>query len=158
MKRWMLNVLRMYITFIGIVILLLCIFWLPDMARISAELNPEVAYLKYPILIGIYLTCIPFYLAIFKTFKLVKLIGKDGAFTEDACKSLRVITLCAISVIVLYIIGIFYLSIENALPPGLFLLGLIIILVASIISIFAAVLKALLIKVVEIKNENDFTI
>ncbi|WP_408629722.1 DUF2975 domain-containing protein [Alkaliphilus flagellatus] len=62
------------------------------------------------------------------------------------------------SVTVLYIIGIFYLSIENALPPGLFLLGLIIILVAFIISIFVAVLKALLIKVVETKNENDFTI
>lgn len=92
MNRWMINVLKGSIILIGIIVLLLSIFWLPEMARISVETFPEVAYLKYPILLGIYFTCVPFYVGIFHTFKLLKLVDKENAFTEDACKSLRIIS------------------------------------------------------------------
>lgn len=158
MSKWLIGTLKASLVIVSIIILMLCIFWLPYMARHTVELFPEVAYLKYPILFGIYLTCIPFYIGIFETFKLLRLIEKEDAFTEDASKSLRVITLSAICVVALYIMGIVYLDIENTLPPGLALLGLTIIFAAFIIAVFAAVLKALLMKVIKIKNENDLTI
>ncbi len=47
------------------------LFWLPSMARLSVEFSLEVAYLKYPVLLGIYLTCI------LHTLKVLRLIGKD---------------------------------------------------------------------------------
>lgn len=158
MSKWLISTLKASLVIVSIIILMLCIFWLPYMARSTVELFPEVSYLKYPILFGIYLTCIPFYIGIFQTFKLLRLIEKEDAFTDDASKSLRVITLSSICVIVLYIMGIVYLDIENALPPGLVLLGLTIIFAAFIIAVFSATLKALLIKVIKIKNENDLTI
>ncbi len=158
MNRWLLNMLKGSIILIGIVVLFLCIFWLPNMARLSVETFPEVAYLKYPILFGIYLTCIPFYIGIFHTFKLLRLIDKENAFTEEACESLRIISFSTIAVIAFYFIGIIYLSREDALPPGLGLLGIVIIFASFVIAIFASVLRGLLTKVIEIKNENDLTI
>lgn len=158
MSKWLVGILKASLIIIGIAILLLCIYWLPAMAERSVELFPEVAYLKYPILIGIYLTCIPFYLAIYESFKLLVLIGKDNVFTQDACKSLRVVSFSSIAVSVLYVIGLVILMVENAMPPGLFLLGIAIIFACIIIAIFTGVLKVLLNKMVEIKKENDFTV
>lgn len=146
MSKRLLIPLRVAIIIISVVIIILSVFWLPDMAKRSAELNPEVAYLKYPILLGIYLTCIPFYIGVFHTLKVIRFIDKDDFFTEDASNSLRSVIFSAIVVIVLYMIGIIYLNVENALPPGVALLGITIIFVSFIIAYFAWKLKVVLIK------------
>jgi predicted MFS family arabinose efflux permease len=158
MKKYGVNALRFSVALVGLIILLLCIFWLPQMARVSAEQNPEHAYLRYPLLYGLYITTIPFYLGIFHTFKLLNLISKNTAFTVDACKSLGRIQIYTIIEIALYFIGMVFLNLNNVLHPGIFILGLVIIFACFIISVFSSVLKALLTKVVEIKNENDYTI
>lgn len=131
---------------------------IPYVAEISVASNPEVAYLEFPILIGIYCTCIPFYIGIFHTFKLIRFINRENVFTKDACRSLKAITISALAVITLYSIGLIYLRIENALPPALLLLGITIIFASFVIAVFSAVLKALLMKVIAIKNDNDLTI
>lgn len=51
-------------------ILSLDLFWLPSMAKLSVEFSLEVAYLKYPVFLGIYLICI------LNTLKILRLIGK----------------------------------------------------------------------------------
>ena len=114
--------------------------------------------MKLPLLLGIYATGIPFFIAIYNTFKLLNFIEKDAAFTMNATNCLDVITKCAISEIALYFGGIVYLDVNDAMQPDIVLLGLVIIFVAFIIGIFAEILKELLIKVVEIKNENELTI
>ncbi len=150
--------LRISVALVALIILLLCVFWLPYMARISAEQNPEYAYLRYPVLYGLYITTIPFYLGIFHTFKLLNLISKNTAFTEEACESLRYINRYTVIEIILYFIGMVFLAFNKALHPGIFILGVVIMFACFIISVFALVLKALLSKVIEIKNENDYTI
>lgn len=158
MNKWLIGTLKASLIFVSIMILALSVFWLPYVARISAEVNPEFADLKYPILVGMYCTCIPFYIGVFHTYRLLRLINMEIAFTEEACKSLKAIILSAIGVIALYIIGTIYLSVENALHPGLLLLGFIIMLASFIIAVFTGVLKAVLMKVIEIKNDNELTI
>lgn len=158
MNKFGVNSLRVSVAVVALIILLLCIFWLPYMARISAEQNVELAYLRYPVLFGMYITTIPFYLGIFHTFKLLSLISKNTAFTEKAYKSLAKINRYTIIEIVLYFIGMIFLALSKALHPGVFILGSVIIFACFIISVFASVLKALLTKVIEIKNENDYTI
>lgn len=158
MKKFGINSLRISVSLVALIILLLCIFWLPYMARITAEQNPEMAYLRYPVLYGLLITTIPFYLGIFHTFKLLNLISKNTAFTEDACKSLGKINQYTVIEMILYFIGMIFLGLNNALHPGIFILGLLIMFACFIISVFASVLNALLTKVVEIKNEHDYTI
>lgn len=158
MNKLGVNSLRISVALVALIILLLCIFWLPYMARISAEQNVELAYLRYPVLFGMYITTIPFYLGIFHTFNLLNLISKDTAFTEKAYISLSKINRYTVIEIILYFIGMILLALCKALHPGVFILGLAIMFTCFIISVFASVLKALLKKVIEIKNENDYTI
>ncbi|MBE3579936.1 MAG: DUF2975 domain-containing protein [Caldanaerobacter subterraneus] len=133
-------------------------FWLPNAANTLAKENPEYAYLKYPLLLGIYLTCIPFYIGVYNGYVILKLIEKDKAFTEYTNRSLTYIFYSSIGIILIYIIGIVYIIFNNAGHPGIVLIGIGIIFMSFIIASAAGVIKALLKKVIEIKNEYDLTI
>ncbi|MFE8697410.1 DUF2975 domain-containing protein [Cytobacillus sp. FJAT-53684] len=141
MKRGTTIFLKLAVFIIGLIILLLCIFWLPQMAGSAAELNPEFAYLKYPILIGLYFTVIPFYFALYQSLKLVSYIESRNTFSELATLSLKHIKRCALIIIFTYIIGIIFLLSQSALHPGIALIGVGIICAAFVVSRLAGFLQ-----------------
>ncbi|BCB03647.1 DUF2975 domain-containing protein [Bacillus sp. KH172YL63] len=143
---------------IGALVFILCVVWLPTMAKYSAELFPEFAYLKWTVLVGLYLTAIPFGVALFQAFKLLTCIEKKHAFSGEAIGSLGRIKLCALMIMVIYVLGMIFLLIQNALHPGIAILGMIISFASATISVFAAVLQQLLQNALELKSENDLTV
>lgn len=158
MKRGTLLFLKASIFIIGIIILALCLFWLPAMARTAAEIEPVLAYLKFPVLFGMYVTAVPFFIALYQAYKLVNFIERREAFSVLAVHSLGWIKTCAIAIILLYVIGLFFLGSQSALHPGIALMGLVIIFATVVISLFTAVLQELLRSVLDIKTENDLTV
>lgn len=66
--------LKLAVVTLGIIALLLCIYRFPVYARNTAETNPDYAYLRYPGLIFVYITAIPFYIALYQAFKLLHYI------------------------------------------------------------------------------------
>lgn len=152
------NFLKIAILAIGLVVLLLCVFYLPWLAENISKHNPEQSYLKYPLLIGIYFTTVPFYLALFEGFRLLVYIEREHAFSQQSVISLNHIKLCAIAIAVLYGIGSLALFTINLLVPILILLGGTILFASASIAIFAAVLQELLRTALEIKSENDLTV
>jgi len=158
MKTKIIHLLNISVIVMGGMVLLLCIFWLPWMANLQTELNPEVAYLKYPVLLGIYATAISFFLALFQSLKLLKFIERKDAFSQKSVTALNVIKNCALSIAVFYVGGIVLIASQNALSPGLGLMGITIIFAALTIALFAAVLRELITSALEIKSENDLTI
>lgn len=142
----------------GIVIIALCIFWLPRLASETASLNPEYSHLKYPILFGIYLTTIPFIAALSQGIKLLDVIKSEESFTEKSVVSFKKIQFYAIAIGSIYLLGMIYLISEKALHPGLALIGIVIMLVTTVIAVFAAMLKELTRDVLSIKFENELTI
>jgi hypothetical protein len=158
MKRGTITFLKVAVFTIGIIILSLCIFALPSLARYSAEMNPELAYLRYPVLIGLYLTAIPFFFALYQALILLSYIQTNNAFSELAVNALKLIKYCAITIIILYVIGMLLLGSQSALHPGIAIIGLTIIFTAIVIFFFTAVLQELLKNVLTIKSENDLTV
>ena len=158
MKVGTINFLKVSIFIIGIITLCLCMFVLPPLAENSAKMNPEYAFLRFPVLIGIYITAIPFFFSLFQTFKLLNYIKSENVFSELAVNSLRQIKNCAITIIVLYVIGILLLALLNALHPGISIIGIVIVFATLVISVFTAVLQELLIVAINIKSENDLTV
>lgn len=150
--------LKSAVFIIGFIILTLCIFWLPNIARETAEIYPEYAHLRYPVLIGMYITAIPFYYALYQTLKLLNYIEFKSAFSDLAVTSLRHIKHCAWAVIIQYILGFCYLVFQNAMHPGVAILGMAVVFTSMTISLFAALLEELLLTALEIKSENDLTI
>ncbi|WP_160037724.1 MULTISPECIES: DUF2975 domain-containing protein [Paenibacillus] len=150
--------LKLAVVTLGIIALLSCIFWLPEYSRNSVETNPDYTYLRYPLLIFVYITAVPFYMALYQALKLLHYIESKNAFSELAVESLKHIRYCAIAIITLYVIGLIFLWFQNGLHSSIAMMGAIVIFATSAVAVFAAVLQELLKNALEIKSENDLTI
>ncbi|GAB2547985.1 DUF2975 domain-containing protein [Gracilibacillus alcaliphilus] len=150
--------LKVAVYLIGITILILCVFLLPRLANYTAEMFPEFAYLQYPVLIGMYITAGPFFIALYQALKLLHYIDHNNAFSDLSVKSLKHIKYCAVVISILYVIGIMFLISQNAFHPGLAIIGFTITFTAIVIAVFTEVLQKLLKNALEIKSENDLTI
>lgn len=160
MKKGTTLFLKVAVILIGIPILALCIFLVPEIAKFAAELYPDFDYIKYLVFINFYGAAIPFYFALYQAFKLLSYIDKNKAFSELSVKALSTIKKCAIIISGLFVLGLplFYLVAEADDAPGVIVIGLIIIFASTVIAVFAAVLQRLLQEAINIKSENDLTV
>lgn len=138
----------------------MCIFLVPKIGNFAAELYPDIAFIKYLVFINLYATAIPFYYALYQAFKLLSYIDKNNAFSELSVSALKNIKYCAMTISVLYVLGmpLFYLIAERDDAPGFIIIGMIMILASMVIAVFAAVLQRLLQDAIDIKSENDLTV
>ncbi|MCY8515106.1 DUF2975 domain-containing protein [Bacillus atrophaeus] len=160
MKQGTTLFLKIAVFLIGIPVLALCIFLVPEIANFAAELYPDIAYIKYLVLINLYASAIPFYFALYQAFKLLSYIDKNRAFSELSVRALKNIKYCAITISILFVAGmpLFYLMAEKDDAPGIILIGLVVIFASMVIAVFAAVLQKLLKEAIDIKSENDLTV
>ncbi|QWH18169.1 DUF2975 domain-containing protein [Bacillus mycoides] len=160
MKQGSTLFLKTAIILIGIPVLALCIFLGPNIGNYAAELYPDIAYIKYLVLINLYATVVPFYFALYQAFKLVSFIDKGNAFSKLSVRALKKIKNCAVTISILYVVGmpLFYLVAERDDAPGIIILGMLLIFASMVIAVFAAVLQRLLKDAIDIKSENDLTV
>ncbi|AAP26820.1 MULTISPECIES: DUF2975 domain-containing protein [Bacillus] len=160
MKQGSTLFLKTAVILMGIPVLAMCIFLVPNIGNFAAELYPEMAYIKYLVFINLYATAIPYYFALYQTFKLLNYIDKNNAFSELSVKALKNIKYSALAISVLYVLGmpLFYLVAERDDAPGIIVIGMIIIFASMVIAVFAAVLQRLLKDAIDIKSENDLTV
>lgn len=158
MKRGTTLFLKIVVILIGIPVLAFCLIGMPWLVKNPA--NPEYANLLYPIVIIMYVSAIPYFVALFQTLRLLSYIDKNKAFSSISVKALKKIKFCAILISIFYVIGMpfFFLMGDKDDAPGIVLIGLIIIFASIVIAVFAAVLQRLLQEAIEIKSENDFTV
>ncbi|MEK4059092.1 MULTISPECIES: DUF2975 domain-containing protein [Paenibacillus] len=160
MKRGTTLFLKAAVILIGIPVLALCIFLVPEIANFAAELYPELTYIQFLVYLDLYASAIPFYIALYQAFKLLGYIDKNKAFSELSVRVLKNIKYCAITISSVYVLGmpLFYLIAEKDDAPGIIVIGLIIIFASMVIAVFAAVLQRLLTEAIELKSENDLTV
>ncbi|WP_203288510.1 DUF2975 domain-containing protein [Metabacillus sp. cB07] len=160
MKRGTTLFLKTAIILIGLPVIALCIFVIPEIGNFAAELYPEQTFLKYLVFIDLYATAIPFYFALYQSFHLLNLIDRNQAFSDYAVEALKKIKYCAFSFSALYVFGlpIFYLMAERDDAPGIILIGMVMIFTSFVVAVFAAVLQKLLKEAIDIKSENDLTV
>jgi hypothetical protein len=146
--------LRGAVLLIGVIVLALCLFALP--AGLMSDNTGDYR----PILLGMYLPAIPFFIGLYQALKLLHLIDKGEAFSLAAVGALKYIKYCAAIIGALYAAGtpyIFTLA-DRDDAPGVALLGLIFTFAPFIAAVFAAVLQQQLKKAIDIKSENDLTV
>ena len=133
MQKMNATLLSALLVLIGLIVLLLCIFGLPNLARETVMHSPEVAYLQYPVLLGMYATAIPFFYAIYEAVVIIRTAERESIFSEEILQSLSRIKYCGFSIIALYVAGFCLLDIANALPPLVALLGVAIMLLTAVV-------------------------
>ncbi|MEG6612432.1 DUF2975 domain-containing protein [Pseudoclostridium thermosuccinogenes] len=150
--------LKVAVIFIGLPVLALCIFGLYKLA--VNPVNPDYAHILYPIIIGIYLSALPFFFALYQAFKLLNYIDMGNAFSELSVEALKKIKYCAAIISALYVLMLpfVYLLAKKDDAPGLIIIAMIPVFTSLVIAVFAAVLQMLLKEAIEIKSENDLTV
>ncbi|MGM0852805.1 MAG: DUF2975 domain-containing protein [Bacillota bacterium] len=152
--------LKIAVFLIGTPVLALCVFGLPWLAKDAAKSGSELEYLLYGILIVMYVSAIPFFVALYQAIRLLSYIDKNNAFSELSVKALKNIKYCATTITVLYVAGmpLFFLMGEIDDAPGVVVIGMMFIFAPLVIAVFAAVLQKLLKNAIDIKSENELTV
>jgi hypothetical protein len=154
MKKGTTFFLRAVVAVIGIGVLALCVFVLP------LGIMTDVTGLYRPILVGMYVPAIPFFFALFQSWKLLNYIDTDSAFSSLSVAALSRIKHSGLAISALYTLGLPYIfhaaDMDDA--PGVILIGLVIIFASLVIAVFAGLLQKLLQSAIRIKEENDLTV
>ncbi|MFC4321230.1 DUF2975 domain-containing protein [Litchfieldia salsa] len=163
MKRSSTLFLRIAVICIGIPVLALCLFLLPQIteeANEAAARGSDLAFAIYAILMVMYVSAVPFYFALYQSFNLLSYIDKNQAFSDLSVTALKKIKNCALIISGLYVVAIpfVYVLAEVDDAPGLILVGMAMIFAPMVIAVFAAVLQRLLQEAIDIKSENDLIV
>lgn len=163
MKRGSTLFLKLAVFLMGIPVLAMCLFLLPQIAieaNDAVEKGLELAYVVYGILMVMYISAIPFYFALYQSFKLLSYIDKNQAFSDLSVRALKKIKTCAIIISGLYLLALpfLYIMAEVDDAPGLIIVGMIPIFASLVIAVFAAVLQRLLKEAIDLKEENDLIV
>ncbi|MBO9128335.1 DUF2975 domain-containing protein [Bacillus sp. 165] len=150
--------LKVIIFLIGIAVLAVCIYLLPEAARRDAIERPG-DYSLYPLLVGAYGICITCYVALYQVFKLLTYIEKNNAFSDLSLQSLKVIKKCAFTVIFFILLAIVYLRVRVQFTgddaAGPISLGLMGILATSVVAAFVNVLQKPIRNVLDSQPKNN---
>lgn len=160
MKRISTHFLRFAILLLGAIVLALCAFALPEVWRGGSAEFPAASFSVVLITIGLYVTAVPFFVALWQTLALLKSVDQNTAFSASSVRALKAIKRCAVAISAVYItfVPLLYPIADADDAPGLIIFGAIIACAPITVAVFAAVLQKLLQSAIEIKSENDLTV
>ena len=158
MKRGSTLFLKIAVFLMGVPVLALCIYGLFQLSNNPA--NPDYAYMLYPAIVIMYISAIPYFVALSQSYRLLIYIDKNKAFSSIAVRSLKNIKYCAITISSLYVVMMPFVFIvaDKDDAPGLVVIGMVFIFASMVIAVFAAVLQKLLKEAINIKEENELTV
>lgn len=134
--------------------------WEPQLEGRNANSDAIRLYFNDPFLAYIYVGSIPFFVALYQAFNLLRYIEQNRTFSQDSVIALRNIKYCAIAIIVLMAgaIAIVFKNAGQDDPAGFVAIGVVIIFSTGVIGTFAALLQKLFQNALDIKSENDLTV
>ncbi len=158
MKKSSTIFLKIAVTFIGMPITAFCILGLPWL--VNNPVNPNYAFILYSIVAGLYLTAIPFFIALYQAIKLLNFIDRNQSFSDLSVHSLNIIKICAFTISGLHVLitPFSFLLAEMDDAPGIIVISMVFVFASLVVGVFAAVLQKLLKEAIDIKADNDLTI
>jgi len=136
------------------------LLWEPHVEGRNAHATAFEIYFQDPFLAYAYVASIPFFIALYRAFKVLGYAGRNQLFSPPAVKAMRTIKLCAIAIIGFVVVGeVFVLKHDDKEDPGAgVFMGLLITFASAVIATAAAVFERVLQNAVDLKSENDLTV
>lgn len=159
MKRISTLFLQAVIVLIGLVTLAIMIR-LPLTEGRATNLDLFSIYSDPFILYG-YGAATAFFVALYKTFKLLGYIGKNRVFTTDSVGALKSIKYCAIALTIFIPGAGLYIRMthhQDDDPAGFLAICIVLTFISIIVATAAAVFAKILQNAIDLKSENDLTI
>lgn len=142
------------VALIGIVTLVIMIRFPLTEGR-AASLDLFSIYFD-PFILYVYAASIPFFIALYKAFKLLRYIGQNTTFLMHSMKALRSIKFCAIILTILIVLAGLYIKLfhNNDDDPAGFLAMCMVSTFVSIV-VIVVVFEKILQNGVDLKSENE---
>ena len=158
MKRSSTMFLQAVIVLIGIGALALML-WEPHLEGRNAHATLFEIYFKDPFLAYAYVASVPFFVALYQTFRVLGYIGQNKAFSRATVTALRAIKYCAIAIIGFVAVSVIFMMFadKDDRPAGIFM-RILIAFPSLVIAIAAAMFERILQNAVDTKSENDSTV
>jgi hypothetical protein len=122
---------------------------------------PDLAYAKYPVMIGLYTIVATFWAALYQAFRLLDLIDRNKSFSKLSVMTLQKIKYCILAIAGVFLLGmpvIFHIAQKDDAPGLILIFGSIFIGVPVVVAVFAGVCQSLFQNAIDIKSENDLTV
>ena len=158
MKRSSTIFLQIVIVLISIGALAL-LLWEPRIEGVNAHTTNFEIYFN-PFIALVYAGSIPFFVALYQAFKVLRYAGVNKVISPEAVKALRTIKYCALAIIGFVVVEEIFIMLNhgNDDPAGGVFMGLLITFGSIVIATAAAVFERTLQSAVEMKSENDLTV
>lgn len=136
--------LQFVVVLIGIVALAL-LLWEPQLEGVNALATNFEIYTDSFILL-VYAGSIPFFIALFQVFKLLRNIGQDKVFSQNSVRALQTIKYCAFAIIGFVVVEeiIVMLNHGNDDAAGAFMIGILITFGSIVVAVAANLFERLL--------------
>lgn len=131
--------------------------WVPQVEGRNANATQFEVYFKDPLLAYAYIASIPFFVALYQAFTLLRYAGRNEVFSPAAVRALRTIKYCAIAIIGFVVVSVAFMPFGAPEPPGVVMRGFA-VFGAIIVATAAAMFERVLQNAVDIKSENDLTV
>ena len=149
--------------FLQVVIVLIGIVALAIMIRVplteGAAVNKDLFSIYFnPFIMCGYIASIPFFVALYQGFKLLRYIGQNKVFSLNCVKALRTIKYCAIVLSILIVMAGLYIRIfhnKDDDPAGFLAMCIVTTFVSLVVATAVAVFEKILQNGVGIKSENE---
>jgi len=160
MKKLSTIVLRIALIGIALGVAAICFILLPLLWNEIPQSYPVYTFAVYTVFIALFAAAIPFFIGVYKAWRLLSFIDKGEAFSSASAKIVRAIAWCAAAISGIYIISLpfFYIWADNDDAPGLVLIGMMLASVPFIVAVFAALLQRLIREAADLKSENELTV
>jgi hypothetical protein len=118
-------------------------------------------YFKDPFLAYAYFASIPFFVALYQAFRLLKYAGQNRAFSQEAVNALRTIKYCALAIIGFVAVSVVFMPFSDPAdddgPQGV-VMRILITFGSIVVATAAAMFERIFQNAVDIKSENDLTV
>jgi hypothetical protein len=150
--------LQVVIVLIGIGALAL-LLWEPQIEGVNAHATNFEIYFKDPFLALVYTGSIPFFIALYQAFKVLRYIRQNKAFSPEVMKALRTIKYCALAIIGFVVVEEFFILLmnngDNDNPGAPIFLGILIVFPSIVVATAAAMFERILQNAVDLISGHD---
>jgi hypothetical protein len=133
--------------------------WEPQIEGRNVHATLFEIYFKDPFLAYAYLASIPFFVALYQTFKVLGYVRHNKTFSPATAKALRTIKYCAIAIIGFVALSVIFIMFadKDDRPAGVFM-RLLIAFPSIVTAIAASMFERVLQNALDKKSENDLTV
>lgn len=159
MKKSSTIFLQVVIVLIGMGTLAL-LLWEPQLEGVNAHATNVEIYFKDPFLAFVYLGSIPFFVALYKAFKVLGYARQNKVFSQIAVNALRTIKHCALVIIGFVVVEEIFIMLNHGSDDatGGIMMGVFITFGSIVVATAASMFEKTLQSAVDIKLENDLTV